>query len=161
METRKAKENNCHLEKPHGADAIPAEVYKAGGLPMTEKLTELFHFMWRNEAIPQEFKDASLIHIYKQNGNPQVCDNHRGIMCIASKILAKIMLNHLNVHLDQKGLIHESQCGFRKDRGRIDMICQKHNVDLYMAFVDHTKAFDTVSRYGIWKIMAKFGCPDS
>ena len=28
-----------------------------------------------------------------------------------------------------------------------------------MTFVDLTKAFDTVSREGLWKIMAKFGCP--
>ena len=37
--------------------------------------------------------------------------------------------------------------------------CQEQNVDLYMTFVDLTKAFDTVSRDGFWKIMAKFGCP--
>ena len=37
--------------------------------------------------------------------------------------------------------------------------CQKQNVDLYMTFVDLTKAFDIVSREGLWKIMAKFGCP--
>ena len=28
-----------------------------------------------------------------------------------------------------------------------------------MTFVDLTKAFDTFSREGLWKIMAKFGCP--
>ena len=28
-----------------------------------------------------------------------------------------------------------------------------------MTFVDLTKAFDTVSRERLWKIMAKFGCP--
>ena len=28
-----------------------------------------------------------------------------------------------------------------------------------MTFVHLTKAFDTVSREGLWKIMAKFGCP--
>ena len=37
--------------------------------------------------------------------------------------------------------------------------CQEQNVDLYMTLVDLTKAFDTVSREGFWKIMAKFGCP--
>ena len=37
--------------------------------------------------------------------------------------------------------------------------CQEENVDLYMTFVELTKAFDTVSREGLWKIMAKFGCP--
>ena len=36
--------------------------------------------------------------------------------------------------------------------------CQEQNVDLYMTFVNLTKAFDTVSRDGLWKIMAKFGC---
>ena len=37
--------------------------------------------------------------------------------------------------------------------------CQEQNMDLYMAFVDLTKAFDTVSGEGLWKIIAKFGCP--
>ena len=39
--------------------------------------------------------------------------------------------------------------------------CQEQNVDLYMTFVDLIKAFGTVSRDGLWKIMAncKFGCP--
>ena len=46
--------------KAPGLDAIPAEIYKAGGPPVAEKLTELFHIMWRKEAIPQEFKDQQL-----------------------------------------------------------------------------------------------------
>ena len=37
--------------------------------------------------------------------------------------------------------------------------CQEQNVGLYTTFVDLTKAFDTVCREGLWKIMAKFGCP--
>ena len=74
-------------------------------------------------------------------------------------------------HLDQAGLLLESQCGFRKNRGTIDMIftanqfqekCQEQNVDLYMTFVDLIKAFDSVGRDGLWNIMAKFGgCPAS
>ena len=129
--------------------------------------------MWRKEAIPQEFKDATVIHVFKRKGNPQVCDNHGGIslLSIAGKILARVLLNRLNEHLEQSGLLSESQCGFRKDRGTIDIDMiftvrqlqekyQEQNVDLYMTFVDLTKAlFDTVSREGLWKIMAKFGYP--
>ena len=37
--------------------------------------------------------------------------------------------------------------------------CQEQNMDLYMTFVNLTKAFDTVSHEDLWKIMAKFGCP--
>ena len=54
----------------------------------------------------------------------QICDTHRGIslLSVAGKIHARVLLNQLNVHLDQNGLISENQCGFRKDRGTIDMI---------------------------------------
>ena len=99
-----------------------------------------------------------------------MCDNHHGIclLSVAGKVLARVLLNRLNEHLVQSGLLPESQCGFRKDRGTIDMIftarqlqekCQEQNMDLYMTFVDLTKAFDTVSLEGLWKIMAKFGYP--
>ena len=89
-------------------------------------------------------------------------------MSVAGKILTRVLLNLLNEHLEQSGLLPESPCGFRKNRGTIDMIftarqlqekCQEQNVYLYMTSVDLTKAFDTVSRVGLWKIMAKFGCP--
>ena len=36
---------------------------------------------------------------------------------------------------------------------------QEQNVDLYMTFVNLTKAFNTVSREGLWKIITQFGCP--
>ena len=90
-ETRKAIQHLFSSKAP-GADAIPAEVYKAGGPPIAVKRTELFQCLWRKEAIPKDFKDASIILLYKRNGNPQVCVNHRGIslLSIAGKILVKI-----------------------------------------------------------------------
>ena len=113
--------------KAPGSDAIPAEIYKAGGTPVAKKMTELFHIKWRKEAITQEFKDASIIHLFKRKGNPQLCDNHRGIslLSVVWKVLARILLNRLNEHLEQSGLLPESQCGFRKDRGTIDMSSQQ------------------------------------
>nr|VZI38876.1 unnamed protein product [Spirometra erinaceieuropaei] len=36
--------------------------------------------------------------------------------------------------------------------------CQEMRTHLYSTFVDLTKAFDTVNREGLWKIMQKFGC---
>ncbi len=104
-------------------DAIPAEVYKAGGAAIIDQLTRLYQTMWRQEQLPQEFRDVTIVHIYKLNGNPQSCDNHRGIslLSIAGKILARILFKRLLGHLDQ-GLLPESRCGFRPGRGTIDMI---------------------------------------
>lgn len=82
----------------------------------------------------------SFLHLYKRKGNRQVCDNHRGIslLSIAGKTLARVLLNRLVTHLEL-GLLPESQCGFRKGRGTIDMIsaarqlqekCQEQNREL-------------------------------
>nr|VZI07399.1 unnamed protein product [Spirometra erinaceieuropaei] len=109
--------------KAPGSDAIPAEVYKHGGPQLMDRLTALFQEMWRQGEVPQDFKDATIVHLYKRKGNRQVCDNHRGIslLNIAGKIFARILLNRLNNHLEQ-GLLPESQCGFRRHRGTTDMI---------------------------------------
>nr|VZI03351.1 unnamed protein product [Spirometra erinaceieuropaei] len=155
--------------KAPGSDAIPAEVYKHGGPQLMDHLTALFQEIWRQGEVPQDFKDATIVHLYKRKGNRQVCDNHRGISLqnIAGKIFVRILLNRLNNHLEQ-GLLPESQCGFRRHRGTTDMIlaarqlqekCQEMRTHLYSTFVDLTKAFDTVNREGLWKIMQKFGCP--
>ena len=37
--------------------------------------------------------------------------------------------------------------------------CKKQNIGLYTVFVDLTKAFDTVSRPGLWILLQKAGCP--
>ena len=119
--------------------------------------------------LPQDFKDATIIHFYKHKGNRQAWDSHRGIslFSIAGKILARVILNCLHHHLEQD-LLPESQYGFRKERGTVDMIfaarqlqekCQEQNIDLYSTYIDLTKAFETVSRDGLWKIMAKYKCP--
>ncbi|KAK9401924.1 RNA-directed DNA polymerase from mobile element jockey-like [Crotalus adamanteus] len=162
--------NQCSSGKAPVSDAIPAEVYKAGRAVLVEKLTQLFRSFWKQGSIPQKLKGASIVHLYKRKGNRQVCNNYRGIslLSVAGKIFARVLLNHLIDHLEQ-GILPEIQCGFRKERGTVDMIfaarqlqekCQEQNCEPYATFVDLTKAFDTVSCEGLWRIMSKFGCPD-
>ena len=90
------------------------------------------------------------------------------MLSIAGKILARILLNRLNRHLEQ-GILAETQSGFRKGRSSADIIfalrqleekCLEQNVSLYATFVYLTKAFDSVCREGLWKIMSKIGCPN-
>ncbi|XP_072166150.1 uncharacterized protein [Diadema setosum] len=69
--------------KAPGAYSIPAEIYASGGKTMIRKLSELFQSMWHQEKIPQELKDASIVHLHKRKANRQVCDNHRGISLLS------------------------------------------------------------------------------
>ena len=119
--------------------------------------------------MPQDFKDANIIHLYKNKGDRASCDNHRGIslLSIAGKIMAPVILNRILRHL-LDDVVSESQCGLRSNRGTIDMVfalrqlqekCREQNQNLYILFVDLTKAFDTVSRDGLMSILSKLGCP--
>ena len=159
-------------DKAAGSDSIPAEVYKHGGDLLKKRLRDLFVLIWEHRHLPQQLKDALIVHIYKRKGDISCCDNHRGIslLSIAGKILARIVLNRLQKHIEERNVIPESQCGFRPKRGTSDMIfsirqlqekCRERNLDLYMVFIDLTKAFDTVNREGLWKILKKIGCPDT
>ena len=156
--------------KAAGEDGIPPDVYKHGGTAIAERLLKLFKQIWKEGAVPQEFRDATITHLYKNKGERSSCDNHRGIslLCIAGKILARLLLNRLILYIDEIGLVPESQCGFRPGRGTTDMLfslrqiqekCRLNNQDLYLLFIDLTKAFDTVNREALWLILERIGCP--
>ncbi|BHF72948.1 hypothetical protein SprV_0401602000 [Sparganum proliferum] len=87
--------------KPPGSDAIPAEIYKHGGPQIMDHLMALFREMGRQGKARQNFKEATIFHLYKRNGDRQFCDNYRGIslLNIAGKIFARMLLNPLNHHL--------------------------------------------------------------
>ena len=119
--------------------------------------------------MPQSMKDPIMVMMYKKKGNKSDCGNYRGISLpnVAGKVLARILLDRL-LSSAAKLVLPELQCGFRGDRGTVDMIltarllmektCEQHQ-DLFFAFVDLAKAFDTVNRELLWRIMEKSGCP--
>ncbi|BHF85558.1 hypothetical protein SprV_1002872500 [Sparganum proliferum] len=153
--------------KAPASDAAPAEVCKHNCPKFMEHLTDLFEEMRRQEEVPQDFKDSTIIHLYKQIGNRQVCDNHRGIclLNIAGKIFAHILLHSLHNYLDQS-VLAKSQCGFRRYRGTMDRIfathqlqekCQEMRTHLHPSFVVLTNAFDRVNCDELGNIMRGFG----
>ncbi len=79
--------------KAVGSDGIPTEVYKAAGANMIEKLHVLFTWIWDEEVIPSDLRDALIIKIFKK-GDKTNCGNYRGIS-VAGKILARILASRL------------------------------------------------------------------
>ena len=96
------------------------------------------------------------------------CNNYRGIslLSIVGKLFARSVLKKLQVLADR--VYPESQCGFRAKRSTTDMIfslrqlqekCREQRRPLFISFIDLTKAFDLVSRDGLFQILEKIGCP--
>ena len=105
--------------------------------------------------------------IFKK-GSRIECGNYRGIslLSVAGKILAKVLLNRLQPL--SESIILETQCCFRPRRGTTDMSfsarqmqekCREQGRDLCLAFIDLTKAFDSVNREALWACLAWLGCP--
>ncbi|BHF81863.1 hypothetical protein SprV_0802499800 [Sparganum proliferum] len=107
--------------KAPASDSSSAGVYKHDGPKFMEHLTALFQAMRRQGEVPQDFKGATIIYLYKRIGNRQLCDNHRGnfLLDIAGTIFVHILLNGLHNYLDQIFLA-KSQCGCRRYRGTMD-----------------------------------------
>ena len=156
--------------KAAGEDGIPPEIYIHGGTAVAKMVLDVTTKIWQEGKAVQEFRDADIIHLYKNKGDRYCCDNHRGIslLCIAGKIVTRLLLNRLFKHVVKIGLIPESQCGFYPGKGTTDMSfslqqlqekCKLQNQDLYLLFIDLTKAFDTVNREGLWCVLEKAGCP--
>ena len=76
-----------------GLDGLPPELFKSGCPVKIDKLLSLYTSIWSNGTVPQKFKDAQIVHIFKRKGDRSVCDDHRGIslLSIPEKILARII----------------------------------------------------------------------
>ena len=149
--------------KAAGPDNIPPEVIKYGGCALHRRLHNFILDCWSAKCLPQQWKNANIVPMHKQMGDRAECGNSRGIslLSVAGKVLAKIMLTLLFEHVVDL-VLPESQCGFRRGRSTIEMIfvvrqlqkkCREQHQDLYLAFVDLTKAFDTVNRDLLWNIL--------
>jgi len=120
--------------------------------------------IWEEE-VPLEWKEGHIVKIPKQ-GKLDECTNYRGIslLVIAGKVLNRIILERLKEGLDSK--LREEQAGFRQHRSCSDQIITlriiseqsvEWNSSLYVNFVDFEKAFDSVNRETLWKILMHHG----
>ena len=160
--------NRLSCGKAPGSDGIPSEVLKSGKPALLQPLHDLLCHCWEQGYIPQDMRDANIVTLYKNKGDRSDCNNYRSIslLSIIGKAFARVALARLQTLASR--VYPESQCGFRSGRSTVDMIfsirqlqekCQEQQMPLHIAFIDLTKAFDLVSRSGLFKLLQKIGCP--
>ena len=169
VQTPISKINLC---KAAGENGLFSDIFRFGGDHITVVMQGVISDVWEKGEVPKDWRDAIMIPLYKGKGagKGEVCGNYRGITLLSSagKILAGILLSRLNAEI-VKTILPELQCRFHLNRGTTDMNftacqvqkkCSEQRQDLHQVFVDLTKAFESVNRETLWKILGKLGCPD-
>ena len=152
--------------KAPGNDGIPPELIKYCKTTLLLPLHEVLCQCWQEGAVPQGMRDSKIITLYTNKGERNDCNNYRGnfLLSIVGKVFARVILIRLQKLAER--IYPESQCGFRAERSTIDMVfslrqlqekCREQHMPLYIALIDLTKAFDLVSRDGLFKVLPKIG----
>ena len=154
--------------KAAGPDGVPAEAIKADLTTTTDMLHSLFTKVWEEGKIPENWREGVIIKIPKK-GDLTNCNNYRGIMLLSApgKVLNRILLERMKTAVDP--LLRDHQAGFRSNRSCTDQIATlriiveqsiEWNSSLHINFIDYEKAFDSVDRETLWKLMRHYGVPE-
>ncbi|MFA0954709.1 RNA-directed DNA polymerase, partial [Klebsiella pneumoniae] len=152
--------------KAAGVDGITAEMLKYGGAVLDVKLLELFNACYKCKKVPEEWKNAVIVPLYKGKGERCSCKNYRGIslLSVPGKVYGRLVIARVQEKTQQK--ISDVQGGFMPGRGCTDQIftvqqiiekCVAVRKKVYMAFVDLEKAYDRVDRECLWRVLEEYG----
>ena len=131
-------------------------------------LHSIHQHIWKTQQWPQDLKRSIFILVPKK-ANTKECSNYRTIVLIShtSKVILKIFRARLQQQVNHE--LSDVQAGFRKGRGTRDQIADIHWItekarkfqkNIYLCFIDSTKACDCVDHNKLWKILKEMGISD-
>ena len=116
---------------------------------------------------PEIWSFMNIIPVPK-SGDLSITDNYRGISltCIIAKLYNRMILNRIRSALDVK--LRRNQNGFRTKRTTVAQILalrriiegvKANNLPAVLTFIDFKKAFDSIHRGKMMKILKAYGIP--
>ncbi|GJQ75100.1 hypothetical protein Trydic_g9711 [Trypoxylus dichotomus] len=130
-------------------------------------LVRLINLSLRNAVIPSLLKVAVVTPIYK-NGKKDAYTNYRPISVLSciDKIIEKYVAKVMHDYLQKYQVLNESQYGYRKNRGTIDLLERVADIvngklnehkHVLCLFIDFSKAFDRINHDKLLKILEDLG----
>ena len=114
------------------------------------------------EEVLAQWKEGTIIKLPKK-GDLRDCRNYRGIMPLSmpGKVLNRVLLERMKEAVDPK--LRDQHAGFRRNKSCANQTAQQSlelNFLLYISFIDYEKAFDSVDRKTMWKLLRYYGVPE-
>ena len=109
-------------------DRIPAEFFKSAGPGALKAFHSLLTSIWEEEDVPKEFRNVTLVSLFKNRDSKTDCGNYPDIslLSVAGKILARVILSRIITSILEN--LPEAQCGFCANLSTTDMISSVRQV---------------------------------
>jgi len=128
---------------------------------------ELVRQIWKEERIPEEWKEAIIVPIHKR-GDRDRRENYRGIALrnAGYKILSNLILGKIKPYIEK--VMGDYQNGFRYGRSVIDNIFAlkiineklwEYNQSVQYLFIGFQKEYDSIHRDTLWECTKEFKIP--
>ena len=106
--------------EPIGRVEVEIRVGKGGGDRVVDWILRLCNMGFENGIVPEDWRSAVVVPLYKSKGERNECNNYRGIslLSMVGKIYAGILINR--VCRVTRGLIDGEPGGFREGRGCVE-----------------------------------------
>ena len=163
-EFRKVK-STLKLGKAAGPDEIPPEVYKS--CDFDEICLDFCNRALLENDKPDMWSYMNIIPVPK-SGDLSNTNNYRGIslICIIAKLYNRLILNRIRSVIDPK--LRYNQNGFRPKRTTVAQVLalrriiegvKAKHLPAVLTFIDFSKAFDSIHRGKMIKILKAYGIP--
>ena len=163
-EFRRVK-SSLKLGKAAGPDELPPEVYKS--CDFDEICLDFCNRALLENDKPDMWSYMNIIPVPK-SGDLSNTNNYRGIslICIIAKMYNRLILNRIRSVIDPK--LRYNQNGFRPKRTTVAQVLalrriiegvKANNLPAVMTFIDFSKAFDSIHRGKMIKILKAYGIP--
>ena len=151
-------------DKAAGPDGFPNEILKEADEETVEIYRKVFDHINKKKSIPKQWQKGNLIRLWKGKGKRGKCSNERGITL--SSNVGKTFERIVNNRSNQVITMSENQAGGKKGKSTADHIAvlneaihhaRKKNKQVYITFLDVTKAYDKAWLDAIMYVMHKEG----
>ena len=154
--------NELKIGKSPGLDNIYSEYIKAGGEPLMKALLHHFSQILKTGKIPKQFKEALIVVIYKKSSKLEF-GNYRPISLLSHIYKIFISIIASRVKNDLYASFPASQAAYQPGRGTIEQVKALEHIEksiefnnpVHIAFIDFTKAFDSIKLDCLWKLLEK------
>jgi hypothetical protein len=147
--------------KSPGCDGLPYEILKCSSHGLVIHWCALFNCILKSGTYPDTWCDAIISPLFKKGSRTDV-HNYRGIslLCTLGKVFTKILNNRMSAWSEEHGNVEECQAAYRPGRSTTEHIFSLYGIAqkylckskgrFYCAYVDFSRAFDSIPHSNLW-----------